>query len=54
MASKGKVRVKMAMTMHAMVMCDYLASCRLSVTRDRQPGTMHHGTQLSSRLLVFI
>ena len=51
MASKGKVRVKMAMTM---VMCDYLASCRLSVTRDRQPGTMHHGTQLSSRLLVFI
>ena len=52
MASKGKVRVKMAMTMHAMVMCDYLASCRLS--RDRQPGTMHHGTQLSSRLLVFI
>ena len=45
MASKGKVRVKMAMTMH-------LASCRLS--RDRQPGTMHHGTQLSSRLLVFI
>lgn len=54
MASKGKVRVKMAMTMHAMVMCDYLASCRLSVTRDRQPGTMHHGTQLSSRLPVSI
>ena len=45
MASKGKVRVKMAMTMH-------LASCRLS--RDRQPGTMHHGTQLSSRLPVSI